>query len=277
MAIRKAGQPVLDYDPLAWLKDEEPELEAVSRKPAKKKKVKKKLVSKKPSNKKITAAKAVEMKLTERKPSTISAKISEAIVISTKTDDLVENKKSDSSETDQLNLVKQANGKLGMSDEAAFGLFTELPEVADDSFGFFDDLAPVSESTNSAATSGNTCSSVVQSTIESAGAGNEGSISIGPELTIKNVADVKALIDQKLLQSEEIIIDTNDLHKIDTAGLQLLFAVNSTLAKTGQNIGWRGSDKVVGLAASYLGLSWPPQTGSLDSGTSVGDTNYGFF
>jgi phospholipid transport system transporter-binding protein len=260
MASRRAGQTVLDYDPLAWLKDEELELEVTGEKPASKKKAIKRTIAKKSSNKKVAAKKAVQKKSMKKQSAGSSTEVSKDIVPSTIVDDPVENSSTDISESDQLNQTKQDNGKQDMSHETAFGFFTEKPEVADESFGFFNDSTSSSEPSNLTAATG-----------------DENSVSIGSELTIKNVAEIKSILDQKLLQSEEIVIEINDLYKIDTAGLQLLFSINNTLSKTGQNVGWRGSDKVVGQAASYLGLSWPPQAGNIESDTAGNDSNYGFF
>jgi len=77
---------------------------------------------------------------------------------------------------------------------------------------------------------------------------------MGSELTIKNIASFKQCIDESLAQEMEIRLDSSDLQKIDTAGLQLLFCLQKSLRKSGHQIDWVSKSEVVESASKIIGI-----------------------
>ncbi len=152
---------------------------------------------------------------------------------------------------------------------AAFGFFDDDPveEVAqaastdedDLAYGFFDD-APISMQSQSARIDA-----------------DSHTINLGAELTIRSVSECKALIDQLLHQGEEIKLQVNELQKIDSAGLQMLYSLKKTLDKSGQKIHWMSSGAVVNEVAQMLGLPELADT-SVDEGEEQQENSaFGFF
>ncbi len=81
-----------------------------------------------------------------------------------------------------------------------------------------------------------------------------GIIDLGTDLTIRSVANCKSLISERLHQGFDIRLDANQLQKIDSAGLQLLFSLDKTLKKTSQFIHWVNSNAMINEAARLAGL-----------------------
>jgi len=110
------------------------------------------------------------------------------------------------------------------------------PVTEEDAYGFFDDSL-AGEFTKSAQSdeSGKT-------------------IDLGTELTIRSVASCKAQIDDNLLQGQEIKLQAENLQKIDSAGLQMLYSLDKTLKKTSQSIHWVNSSAIINEAARMIGL-----------------------
>lgn len=79
-------------------------------------------------------------------------------------------------------------------------------------------------------------------------------MSPGSALTIKTVEEFKQSIDQRLADDCEIIIDTTDLQKIDTAGLQLLLSLQASLNAQGRGLTWADKNPLIESAAQLLGL-----------------------
>ena len=100
-------------------------------------------------------------------------------------------------------------------------------------FGFFDDDEPVQPETDN---------------------NTGGSIFMGSELTIKNIAQFKQAVDENLAQGKEIRINPTELQKIDTAGLQLLFCLQKSLQKSGHQIDWVAKSEVVESASKIIGI-----------------------
>ena len=56
------------------------------------------------------------------------------------------------------------------------------------------------------------------------------------------------------LHSGEIVLDTADLERVDTAALQLMVLFRRQLAQQGGTLFWRGTNEILGEAAAVLGL-----------------------
>ena len=79
-------------------------------------------------------------------------------------------------------------------------------------------------------------------------------IQLGAELTIRNAAECKTLIDEQLSTGMDIVLAASDLQKIDTSGVQLIYSLKKTLQKTGQSIQWQSESSLINQAANLLGL-----------------------
>ncbi|MDH5353976.1 MAG: STAS domain-containing protein [Gammaproteobacteria bacterium] len=197
-----AKKPALDYDPLAWLNDEEDSPQSEKKKLANKSKAK----------------------------------------TSTKT---------------KTKAVKKAK-KASVKEEATPVVATEGSD-----FGFFDNeiASPESEMENQDL--------------------KYDLLSMGSELTIKNVAMFKEKIDASLANQMDIKLDPADLQKIDACGLQLLYSLHANLSNTGQKIHWASKNPVINSAASILGLTELLQSSTVTTGVeSTVDSQsegFGFF
>lgn len=80
-------------------------------------------------------------------------------------------------------------------------------------------------------------------------------ISIGSSLTIKTIAELKQQLDESLAENVDITLDSAELQKIDTAGLQLLFSLQNSLQHTGQQLLWANKNPMIESAAKLIGLS----------------------
>ena len=99
-------------------------------------------------------------------------------------------------------------------------------------------------------------------------------LSLGSELTIKNVADFKQQIEASLTGDNDIRLDPGDLQKIDTSGLQLLYSLQKTLAKSSQQINWVSRNSVLDSAAELIGMDELIQATTASSDQEQG---FGFF
>lgn len=84
-------------------------------------------------------------------------------------------------------------------------------------------------------------------------------IDFGERLSIERAEALYAQIERSLQQSSskngDICLDGRQVQFCDTAGLQLLLALQKTLQKTGLTLSWRGYSPVLYETAGYLGLS----------------------
>ena len=140
------------------------------------------------------------------------------------------------------------------TDSAAYGFFSETEEVleelpnqdvletpeddpeTDQSFGFFNDDDSFSSSKISSQLS------------------TDNVIQLGAELSIRNAAECKNLIDEQLSTGQDIVLAASDLQKIDTSGVQLIYSLKKSLEKTGQTIQWHSENTLINQAANLLGL-----------------------
>lgn len=87
------------------------------------------------------------------------------------------------------------------------------------------------------------------------------SIECGEALTISNVAGLHSKLSKALETSSLIEIDVQSVEKVDTAGLQLLVALQQELSKSSGQLKWNKPSEVFTQAvaisgvASYLGFS----------------------
>ena len=148
------------------------------------------------------------------------------------------------------------------SDEAAYGFFTDAPAADDNSsgdeaaFGFFDD-AP-----------GHIGMHADQDL-------PDGAINLGAELTIRTIADTKRQIDEVMLEQSRVRLAAASLQKIDSAGLQMLYSLKSTLVNNHQAIEWLSDSELIDQAAASLGL--PALTAASSNTDAQGDEGFGFF
>lgn len=98
-------------------------------------------------------------------------------------------------------------------------------------------------------------------------------LSMGSELTIRNVATFKEKLDASLANQKDIMLDSAELQKIDSSGLQLLYSLHKNLGESGRKINWASKNPVINSAASVLGLDELLQTSTFDSQ----DQGFGFF
>lgn len=164
--------------------------------------------------------------------------------------------------------VAEEDNKVDQDEAAGFGFFDDDPveeveQAASDeeglAYGFFDDV-PASLQTQSAR-------------IDT----DSHAVNLGAELTIMSVSDCKALIDQLLHQGEEIKLQVNELQKIDSAGLQMLYSLKKTLDKSGQKIHWMSSGAVVNEVACLLGLPELSDASADDTEQQQENSAFGFF
>lgn len=80
-------------------------------------------------------------------------------------------------------------------------------------------------------------------------------INLGFELGIQSVAACKQLLEDSLASGFDVKINTAELQKIDTAGIQLLLSLKQTLRKRGQDIVWEGTSSVIDNTLAALGLA----------------------
>ncbi len=188
MADKRSRKTVLEYDPLAWLKDEDNGAEE----PKKKATGGEKSATKK-------AAKKAEQK----------SAVSDATVV-----------KKTSKEAAAKS--EEAKEEAVMVENIDFGFFDTEEEVAD--------IKPVTTKSDGTV------------------------ISLGSVLTLKTVAEFKRCFDESLTNNDDVTLDSTELQKIDTAGLQLLFSLQQSLDKTGQSLSWVSMNPIIESAANLIGL-----------------------
>ena len=99
-------------------------------------------------------------------------------------------------------------------------------------------------------------------------------LKLGCELTIRNVAEFKQQVEASLASEIEIKLDPSELQKIDASGLQMLYSLQKTLAKSSQQLCWSSRSPILDSAATLIGM------GELTNATkalSGQDQGFGFF
>ncbi len=277
---KKKKKSVLDYDPLAWLKetgDESAEQASSEDKKAIKKAVTKKTSQKKPAKKKTvkkqTTKKSVKKKTVRKKEAQKkkdTKKVSENTPVQTIEKTLQEEDESFGFFVDENTLTADSADNKDAENDDGFGFFVDVNTMTeankaeqekDDGFGFF----------NNATTEHN--ENTVTEEIKDEGFGffsndeeltavntetlnisKEEAINLGSELTIKTVTIVKEQIEERLSSDEDIVINADEMIKIDTAGLQLLYSLKESLSKTGHHIKWIGTSTVINDSAEIIGM-----------------------
>ncbi|WP_201348183.1 STAS domain-containing protein [Neptunomonas japonica] len=74
-------------------------------------------------------------------------------------------------------------------------------------------------------------------------------------LTIIEIAQWKEEFISQISEASVLYIDTSTLKKIDSAGIQLLFAVKQALKAKEGDIHWSGNSAVLSKSAQWLGMS----------------------
>lgn len=80
-------------------------------------------------------------------------------------------------------------------------------------------------------------------------------IDCGEALTIANVANLHSQFIDALEKTSSIELDAAKVEKVDTAGLQLLVAVNRELKKSENSLFWKATSDVLLDSISTSGLS----------------------
>jgi len=97
-------------------------------------------------------------------------------------------------------------------------------------------------------------------------------INLGYELTISNVAEIKQRIEASMANSGKIRLDPSELKKIDASGLQMLYSLQKTLARSSQQLLWCSRNPVLDSASELIGMSCLIDATS----TTSSDQNQGF-
>ncbi len=240
MATKKTSKNVIDYDPLAWLNEE------------------------------------TEQNGTAQQDND-SAKAGKVTAQASK-------KKADA------NAIEQDGNVETESENAAYGFFSdeETPSAAPEdtaAFGFFDEEDQVTETEVAAADSGQQETTADPEEGSAYGFfddtdalttqaarldGDNNVINLGADLTIRSVGACKELIDQSLSNGFDVRIAAGELQKIDSAGLQLIYTLKTTLEKTAQSIHWESTSNIINDAAKIIGM---PRLCDADDS----DPGFGFF
>ncbi len=80
-------------------------------------------------------------------------------------------------------------------------------------------------------------------------------IDCGERLSIEQVETLYANAEQALATAGDISLIAGQVQYCDTAGLQLLLALQKTLEKTGHNLHWQSVSESVREISAYLGLT----------------------
>lgn len=80
-------------------------------------------------------------------------------------------------------------------------------------------------------------------------------IDCGERLSIDRVEALFTEMEAAIRHGGQITLDATHVQFCDTAGLQLLLSLQTTLEQTGHEIAWLGFTDVVSETAGYLGLN----------------------
>ena len=269
MANKKPSKNVIDYDPLAWLSEEndEEESETVDQEDAK-------------APEKAQTGDASTTKKSSKKPQRKKSRKSSSKAEKT------------AGGIDSTNVATES---AEQDDNASFGFFDDEAAVDNNApdesaaFGFFDQSddqqkASEGEVEMSVETEPESQQDADENSAygffdEADGSGSQTAridgesnvIHLGADLTIRSVAACKELIDQSLSSGFDIRLAAGDLQKIDSAGLQLLFSLKTTLEKTAQSIQWESGNSIINEAAGLIGMP------SLCDAAEDEEAGYGFF
>jgi anti-anti-sigma regulatory factor len=73
------------------------------------------------------------------------------------------------------------------------------------------------------------------------------------ELTIQHLEQLEASLNKLVREDEPVMLDGSSVVKVDTAGIQLLCALQKSLQLTNKKIGWSGVSEALFVVASTLG------------------------
>lgn len=79
-------------------------------------------------------------------------------------------------------------------------------------------------------------------------------IQCGQQLTIAQVSDLYAQLLAALVEGQAVNIQIDEVERVDTAGLQLLYTFNQNAQTGGVVVMWSAASTVVADAAETLGL-----------------------
>ncbi len=102
-------------------------------------------------------------------------------------------------------------------------------------------------------------------------------VQLDPELTMKNVAEFKQQLDQLMHKDTPIAIDADELRKIDSSGLQLLYSLQKSLAKNGATITIKNNSEVIEAAAKIVGMELEFTVGQRSKEEIEAEQGFGFF
>lgn len=84
---------------------------------------------------------------------------------------------------------------------------------------------------------------------------NSGTLVIFGEITITDVAELKALFLQHLHSKEAVQLDLLNVTKLDTSGVQLMLALRRAAAELGKPVHWLGYSLAVEEVLNLLNLA----------------------
>ncbi|MDD1782313.1 STAS domain-containing protein [Enterovibrio sp. ZSDZ35] len=81
--------------------------------------------------------------------------------------------------------------------------------------------------------------------------------SLGEQLDITQVMDIKDRLQVELEQSDSLLIDGSEVSRVDAPGLQLLLTAKTVCQNQSINWKWQGASNELVTAAKTLGLVGP--------------------
>lgn len=72
-------------------------------------------------------------------------------------------------------------------------------------------------------------------------------------LTIQHLEPLEASLNKLVREDEPVVLDGSSVVKVDTAGIQLLCALQKSLQLTNKKIDWSGVSEALFVVASTLG------------------------
>ena len=79
-------------------------------------------------------------------------------------------------------------------------------------------------------------------------------VELPDNLTIANVEALHEQLDTYALASQDVVLNASSVERVDTAGLQTLYAFHQALKAHGANMSWADASSVLVEAAQCLGM-----------------------
>lgn len=92
---------------------------------------------------------------------------------------------------------------------------------------------------------------------------SENTVELGSELTIRNIQPLYSQLAELLHQGSAVSLEASELIKADTAGLQLLFCLQSTCVQRSIPLNWIGITPELKKQFLQMGMQLPGITDEL--------------